>query len=80
MNFRQPKALPVYNTGVEWAKDQKCFDDMSNEEKIQELGKRADTYLDLMESGRTADIVKYTEEYNKCTAEIQRLLKGEKNE
>lgn len=78
VNFRQPKALPVYNTGVEWAKDQKCFDDMSNEEKIEELSKRADTYLDLMGKGGTADMVKYTNEYNKCVKEIQKLL-GEKD-
>lgn len=79
-NFRQPTALPVYDAGVPWAKNQKCFDDMSDEEKIHELGKRADIYLDLMEKGNTADMVRYTEEYNKCVAEIQQLIKGEHND
>lgn len=75
VNYR-PKA----EINTNWAKDCKCFDDMTIDEKIEELGKRADTYLNLMSSGKSADIGKYQPMYMECMEQMSELIKQENND
>lgn len=78
VNYVGSRSLPKYSTGVSW-KD-KCFDDMDTDEKISVWCERAEMYHNLIGKGDLASDIKYTQEYNKCIEEIQRLQNGEDND
>lgn len=44
INFATPTALPVYKAGVPWAKNFKCVDDYTDEDKIHILEQEANAY------------------------------------
>lgn len=71
--WREP-GTPVIS-GVPWAKEQKCFDDMTTEEKIHEWEDRAATYKSL-----GLNVMEFKLAYEKCLDEIKKLKSEEGNE
>lgn len=74
--YREPTNT---GAGVAWASEQKCFDDMTIDEQIEDLGRRADEMLKLIANADgMADTMRYHNQYQAYLIEIQRLLEQQK--
>lgn len=81
INFATPTALPVYEAGVPWAKDFKCVDDFTDEDKIHILEEEANAYRWQLNNEKMSpdDKLVTLNAYGKCLHELKGYTDKENN-